>query len=214
MKLKVQNREVLGKKVKNLRREGLIPVVVYGKSLEQPLHLTCDRVEFVKLYKNVGTSTPITLEGDGIDQMVLIYDLQLDPVSDMLMHVDFIALKKGQKVSTDVQVVLEGEAPVEKAGEYQLQLLKDTISIEAIPSKLPKEFVVDVSTIADPSDTIHLGDVAMPEGVELLDDPELTLLTVVQLGGEEEPEEEVNPAGEEPTEESEATEEAKEESAE
>lgn len=196
MKLKIQKRDVLGKKVKNLRKQGLVPLVVYGKSLSNPLHLMCDRIEFVKMYKKVGTSTPITLEWDGIKQMVLIYDMQLDPVSDMLTHIDFIAIQKWQKVSTDVSVVLVGEAPIEKEGEWQVQLLKDTIEIEAVPSNLPKEFQIDISEIKDSNDTIHLGDVKMPEWVELLEDPDQTVVTVVQLWWEEEEEEQlVNAAG-------------------
>ncbi|PID34961.1 MAG: 50S ribosomal protein L25 [candidate division SR1 bacterium] len=203
MKLKVQNRDVLGKKVKKLRKEGLIPLVVYGKSIEAPLHLTCDRVEFIKLYKKVGVSTPITLEGDGIEQMVLINDMQLDPVSDILLHVDFIAIKKGEKVSTEVNIVLTGEAPIEKNGEYQIQLLKDTIEVEAIPSKLPKEITVDISNIDDAASTIHLSDIKMPTGVELISDADQALITVSKLGGSgDESEEDVNPAGEEQTEES------------
>ncbi len=203
MKLKVQNRDVLGKKVKKLRKEGLIPLVVYGKSIEAPLHLTCDRVEFIKLYKKVGVSTPITLEGDGIEQMVLINDMQLDPVSDILLHVDFIAIKKGEKVSTEVNIVLTGEAPIEKNGEYQIQLLKDTIEVEAIPSKLPKEITVDISNIDDAASTIHLSDIKMPTGVELISDADQALITVSKLWGSgDESEEDVNPAGEEQTEES------------
>ncbi len=197
MKLKVQNREVLGKKVKNLRREGLIPLVVYGKSIDAPLHLMCDRIEFVKLYKKVGVSTPITLEGDGIEQMVLINDMQLDPVSDMLIHVDFIAIKKWEKVSTEVSVVLTGESILEKDGGYQIQLLRDTIEIEAIPSKLPKEILVDISEIKDVNDTIHLADLKLPSGVELLSDADQALVTVTQLGTEPEEVEEEEVATEE-----------------
>lgn len=203
MNLKVQNREVTGKKVRFLRREGLIPVVVYGKSLSEPLHLTCDRIEFIKLYKKIGVSTPLTLKGDGVEQMVLINDMQLDPVSDMLLHVDFIAIKKGEKVSTEVAVILDGEAPIEKTGEYAIQLLKDTINIEAIPSKLPKEIIVDISKIENADTVIHISDLTLADGVELQEDAEQALVTVSKLGGgaTEEEEVEVNPAGEEPVEE-------------
>ncbi len=203
MNLNVQTREVTGKKVRFLRRKGLIPVVVYGKSLEQPLHLTCDRVEFIKLYKKIWVSTPMTLKGDGIEQMVLINDMQLDPVSDTLLHVDFIAIKKWEKVSTEVALVLDGEAPIEKTGEYAIQLLKDVINIEAIPSKLPKEILVDVSGITESDTVIQVSDLKLSDGVELQEDGDQALVIVNRLGGAEveEEEEEVNPAGEEPKEE-------------
>jgi large subunit ribosomal protein L25 len=91
MELQVQKRQA--GKVKKLLKEGLVPGIVYGKHLDEPVAIQFNKNEFRKLYKEAGTSTPITLKGD-IEQLVLIHDYQLDPVKDTLIHADFLALKK------------------------------------------------------------------------------------------------------------------------
>jgi len=106
MKLKVEVRDIRGKNVKKKRRDGQIPAIIYGKHMESPISIICDKNEFVKLYKKTGSSTPITLTGEGIDEMVIVHDYQLDPVSDVVLHVDFLGIKKGEKVSAEVNIVL------------------------------------------------------------------------------------------------------------
>ena len=106
MKLTVETREVRWKDVKKLRREGKIPAIIYGKNVENPISIICDKNEFVKLYRKSWSSTPITLKGEGIDEMVIVHDYQLDPVSDVVMHVDFLALTKWEKVSAEVSIII------------------------------------------------------------------------------------------------------------
>jgi large subunit ribosomal protein L25 len=91
MELQVQKRQA--GKVKKLLKQGLVPGVVYGKHLEEPILVQFNKNDFIKLYKQAGSSTPIELKGD-VDQLVLIHDLQLEPVKDTLIHVDFLAVKK------------------------------------------------------------------------------------------------------------------------
>jgi large subunit ribosomal protein L25 len=112
MELIVTSRQ--NKKAKDLRKEGLIPGIVYGKHIKEPLTIACPRNDLIKKYKEAGYSTPLTLTGDGIDQLVLIQDIQLDPVTDVLIHIDFLAGNKDEKVTTEIPVVLVGESPIEK----------------------------------------------------------------------------------------------------
>jgi large subunit ribosomal protein L25 len=105
MELKVQKRQP--GKTKKLIKQGLVPGIVYGKSLEQPINIQFKRTDFVKLYKEAGSSTPVILKGDDFEQMVLIHDYQLEPVKDMVIHVDFLAIKAGEKVKAAVPVVVE-----------------------------------------------------------------------------------------------------------
>ena len=112
MELIVTSRQ--NKKAKDLRKEGLIPGIVYGKHLKEPLAVACKRNDLIKKYKEAGYSTPLTLSGDGVDQLVLIQDIQLDPVSDMLIHIDFLAVNKDEKVTTEIPVKMIGESMVEK----------------------------------------------------------------------------------------------------
>jgi large subunit ribosomal protein L25 len=69
--------------------------------------ISCDKQDFLRIYKSAGYSMPITLKGNDVDQLVLIHDIQVDPVTDFVLHVDFITLKKGQKVQTEVLLVVE-----------------------------------------------------------------------------------------------------------
>lgn len=93
----------------------MVPGIVYGKHLESPIAVACPKNDFIKKYKEAGYSTPLTLEGDKINQLVLIQDIQLDPVSDVLLHIDFLAIKADEKVTTEIPLILAGESPIEKS---------------------------------------------------------------------------------------------------
>ena len=183
MKLSVEVRDIRGKDVKKLRRDSKIPAVIYGKHMESPISIICDKNEFVKLYRKSGSSTPITLTGEGVDELVLIHDYQLDPVSDVVLHVDFLGIKKWEKVAAEVAIVITWEelSPIVKAGEWNIQLVKDSLAIEALPKDLPKEIVIDVSFIDDVAATIFVKDLDLASGVEIKDDLEQVVVTVMEL---------------------------------
>ncbi|HRX64093.1 MAG TPA: 50S ribosomal protein L25 [Candidatus Absconditabacterales bacterium] len=183
MKLNVEVRDIKGKEVKKLRKEGKIPAVIYGKHMDNALSIICDKNEFVKLYRKTGSSTPIVLKGNDIDQMVLVYDYQLDPVMDEVLHVDFLAIKKGEKVTAEVDIVMTGEelSPIVKSGDANIQLIKDFIEIEALPKDLPKEIIVDVSSVDDMNFVLSIKDLELPEGVEAKEDVDITVITVMEL---------------------------------
>jgi len=177
MKLTVTSRQ--DKKAKDLRKEGLIPGIVYGKHLTTPLTVACKKNDLIKKYKEAGYSTPLTLTGDGIDQLVLIQDIQLDPVTDILIHIDFLAVNKDEKVTTEIPVKMIGESVVEKLGEGKIQLLKDFIEVEAFPQDLPHDVTIDISVIKNINDVIVVGDLKFSDKVEVLDDPEQAIVTVL-----------------------------------
>lgn len=183
MKLKVEARNIKWKNVKKLRREGKVPAVIYSKHLEKPISIICDRNEFVKLYRKAGHSTPITLSGDDVDELVLIHDFQLDPVMDTVIHIDFLWIKKWVKVSAEVAIVMVWDelSPMVKSWDASIQLVKDYLAINALPKDLVKEITVDVSTLNDPSTVIFVKDLTLPEWVTSEDDLELPVITVVDL---------------------------------
>ncbi len=169
------------KKAKELRKEDLVPGIVYGKHLEAPIAIACKKNDLIKRYKAAGYSTPITLEGDGIKELVLIQDIQLDPVSDVLIHIDFLAIKADEKVKTEIPLILVWESPIEKLGEGKVQLVKDFIEVEALPQDLPHDISIDISTIENINDTIFVKDLKISDKVEILDDPEQALVTVLTM---------------------------------
>lgn len=183
MKLHVDLRKE--EKNKDIRKEGNIPAVVYGKHMDKPLTIVCKKNDFIKRFKEAGYSTPLTLEGDGVDQFVLIQDIQQDPVSDVVVHVDFLAVNKNEKVTTEVPLKLIGESPIEKLGEGKIQLLRDFIEVEAFPQDLPHDVQIDISVILKMDDTIFVKDIKLSDKVEILDDPEQPLVTVLKLAEEE-----------------------------
>ena len=133
--------------------------------------------------------------------MVLIHDYQLDPVKDTVVHVDFLAIKKGEKVKAAVPVIIEWIENLHKKW-LEINVVTDEIEVEAIPSKLPKEIKVDVANLND-GDNISVADLKLDKDVEIVSDETEVIVTVYNPAEQKEEEEnvEVNEAGEEPEEE-------------
>ena len=186
MELIVQKRQLVGKKVKTLRKESIIPGIVYGKHLSTPAVIQFDKNSFLKAYKHAGESTPVDLTGEEA-HLVLIHDIHVNPVTDIVEHVVFLAVKADEKVEASVHIVLEGVSPAEKEGTMRVQLVKDHVMVEALPRDLPHDIKVDISGLATIQDGIFVRDLKVSAKVELLDDADLPIVAVVAL--EDEPEE-------------------------
>ncbi len=193
MELKVSKRQP--GKVKNILLEKKVPGIVYSKHIKEPIMVQFDKVEFLKLYKEAGSSTVITLKWDGIEQMALIYDLQLDPVKDFLIHVDFLAVKKWEKVKAEVPVIVEWEEVLKKVW-LKANLITDYIEVEAIPSKLPHDIKVDVSKLED-GQNMHVEDLDLWDDIEIINDKEDVILVIYNPEEDAEKQEEKDAAKEE-----------------
>ena len=169
--------------VTRLRRQGRIPGVLYGKNRDNRL-LHVDQGELVRLLQQEGSSAVLQLQLEGETQAVIIQELQRDPVKGQILHVDFKAIRMDEPVEKEVPLKLEGEAPGEKAGGVLQQQLR-YVEIRCLPSQLPGEISVDVSNL-EIGDVLTLAEVPLPEGVELLSDPDQVVVSVVepQLGAE------------------------------
>jgi len=175
MELQVQKRQP--GKVKQLLKELKVPGIVYGKHLDESVMVEFDKNAFIKLYKQAGTSTPITLKWeDGFEQLVLIHDYQLEPVKDALLHVDFLALKKGEKVKASVPVVIEWIEVLQKQG-LEVNIVKDEVEVEAIPSKLPSEIKLNVSELKD-GENLAVADLQLWDDVEVITSKEEAIVVV------------------------------------
>jgi large subunit ribosomal protein L25 len=209
--LKAEERTVLGKKVKKLRREGLLPGNVYGKGLDSHA-LQVKLTDFETVYKEAGETGLVDLTYDGKTKPVLIKNLQMNHATRTLLHVDFYQVNLKEKVKTTVPVVLLGEAKAvtDKIG-LVLQNLSE-VEIEALPDKLPENIEISVEALAEIGEQLTVADLKAPEDVTILTDLAQTVAKVVEPVVEE-PEPEEAPEGEEGAEgtEGEATEgEAKE----
>ncbi|HEX8932184.1 MAG TPA: 50S ribosomal protein L25 [Patescibacteria group bacterium] len=182
-------RTVLGKKVKKLRREGLVPANVYGKGLESKA-IQVKLADFQAIYKEVGETGLVDLKVGESTKPVLIKNLQMAYPLRIPLHVDFYQVNLKEKVKTMVPVVLTGEptAVTEKVG-LLLQTLSE-VEIEALPEKLPENIEISVAHLATVDEQVMVGDLKAPEGVEILTAPDQIVAKIGELVVEE-PEPEV-----------------------
>ena len=186
MKLSVKKRDIFGKKVKNLRAQGLVPAVIYGKHVEAE-SISCVKNDLLKVYRTAWYSTPVELTGD-VDHLVLINSLQLDPVSDEIISADFLAVSRTEKVAAKIPVVTFWESQLEKLNEGKIMQIRDEVEVEALPQDLPSKFEVDISVLETVNDVFFIKDLKVSDKVTILDDFELPILTVAVI--EDEPAEE------------------------
>jgi len=168
--IKAEKREKIGK-LENLRKEGLMPAVYYGHKKEAtPIQIK--KADFIKAWKNAGESTIIKLETSNGDLEALIHDVDLDPVTSEPRHADFYVFEKGHKVEIEVPVEFIGISPAVKDLGGILVKVLHAMKVKAEPSKLPHVIEVDVSGLIDFNSHIAAKDIKLPEGVELVEEPD------------------------------------------
>ncbi len=183
-------RTVIGKQVKQLRRQGLVPGILYGYGIE-PMPLQFEAKELERVVRQAGSSTLVQVVVEGKPYTAVVRDVQRDAIKRYIKHVDFQALSMTEKVRLPISLTLVGEAPAESQGATILQQLNE-IEVECLPSALVHTIEVDISKLTEPGQVIAAKDLEIPEGIELLVDPDEV---IVIAAAEAEEEEEV--AGEE-----------------
>jgi large subunit ribosomal protein L25 len=168
-----QRRTVLGKQVKQMRREGRVPGIVYGPVIKETVPVSVDRREFLKFYQTTGHSTLFDLKWEDGNESVFIREVQLDPVRRVPVHIDFFAPNLRRPVRTLVPLVLHN--PVHVAGVV-LTEIRTVVEVEALPSRIPHQIDVDVSSLTQPGDAIRVGDLTLSEGVTAVTDANETLV--------------------------------------
>ena len=189
--IEAQHREVLGKKVKALRRDGKLPAVIFGHGLETT-PIVLDMREATKILSTAGSSTLVTITLDGEEHATLVRERQYEVLQRTLLHVDFQAVALDEKVRASVALILGDEdAPAVKTYGAMIIQGTESIEIECLPQDLPDRIVVDVSSLENIGDSILVQDLPVPEGVEILDDPETMIVVATSLAEEVVEEEEV-----------------------
>ena len=166
--LNVQARDVRGKKVARLRREGLVPGVVYGAGMDA-INVQAVEGEVTKVIKAAGQHTPVQLVGKK-RRIAMIKDVDRDPVKHTIRHVAFHAVRADEPVEAEVPIRLvgEGESVAEKNGLVVLQVL-EKIEVRALPMELPEALEVSIVGLAEPGDRITVADLTVPASVEIID---------------------------------------------
>lgn len=186
MDLKVEKRDILGKKVDALRREGYLPAELYGHAMPN-LHLSVNAKDFEKVYKVAGENTIVNVMVDGTSKPVLIYDVKRHPVSGDIESIDFYAVRMDEKIRATVPIVFIGKSEVVKAGLGVLVESMDEIEVEALPADIPHEITVDISGLIEVGDSIYVKDVAITGKFKFNIDSENVIVSISGLAPEEEP---------------------------
>ena len=180
--LKARSRQETGKgAARTLRRQALIPAVFYGPEV-QPVPLEVKSPELQRLISTgagENVLVDLNIENGGATQshLTMIKEIQTDPVKDTILHVDFCAISMDKKVSLEVPISLTGAAVGVTEGGI-LQQVRRVIEISCLPDRIPEALELDVSELVI-GDSLHVGDLDVPEGVELLAEEQLTIATVV-----------------------------------
>ena len=175
--LELQPRNTFGKKVKGLRRAGVIPVHLYGPGID-PLSLQCESRTLIRVLAQAGGSTAISITVDGDEHLAFVREVQWDPIRGALFHVDFLRAEANQPVSAEVSVVLAGDSPgARQVNGTVVQQLR-SLTIEALPLDMPQELSVDLSSLTQPDSIIRAGDVPLPPNSTLLTDPESLVVRI------------------------------------
>lgn len=177
-------REVIGKKVKSLRRDGLLPAVVYGHNIE-PISISLNFRDASKILDSISPSALIVLDIDGEKHYTLVRDKQRNPVRRSIIHVDFQAVSLTETVRADVNIKLIGIAPAIDTYLGVLVPSLEQLSIECLPTSLPDRLEVDISGLTDIGDSLLVRDLTAPEGVVILNDPEDVVVVVIAQAAEE-----------------------------
>jgi large subunit ribosomal protein L25 len=211
--IEAQKRAILGKKVKQLRKQGLLPATVYGKGFE-PASVQLDERAFNLTYRKAGKTTLIDLMIDGVLASVFVQAVQRHPVTRNILHVDFKVVDLKKAVHVEVPVIAIGESPLVARGDAMLNHVINTVMVEALPAELPQHIEVDISALSGFDKSITVADLPTGGGYKVLNDADQVVLSLTQMRAtaaeeaEEAAAEEAAAAGEEaPTGDEESTEE-------
>lgn len=177
--IEAQSREIVGKKVSQLRRQGIVPVTVYGPKA-QPVNLQVPyRPLQIALMKAGGTNL-IQISVDGKSTPVLAREVQRDILRNDIMHVDFFAVDMTAKISIDVPLHFIGESAAVSSKKGILVTGPTTLSIETLPSHLLNVIDIDISELNEVGDSIHVRDIKLDAEITILNDPEEMIARISQ----------------------------------
>ena len=179
IELTVTNREILGKKVKHLRRQGITPVHLFGHGIES-LSLQCNTDEAERVLGQAGQTRLISLKlsKEKRPRTVVVREFNRDWRKGQLLHVDFYQVKMEEKIRLEVPVVLDGEAPALKSKANMLDHELGTLTVECLPAKIPASLEVDISSLTEAEQTIRVKDVVLDKDITVLNDPELVVVKI------------------------------------
>lgn len=165
IELEAQKRQLTGKSVKSLRKDGFLPSVIYGHNFEaKPIQIKYK--DFEKVFKKAGESSLINLKIDDTKEPAVIKDIQKDPFTGKIIHADFYKVSLKEKIKAKVPLVMTGESEAVKNGGVLVKTMNE-LEVEALPQDLPHELQVDISGLRNFGDHVLIKDIAVSDKVKL-----------------------------------------------
>ncbi|MFC2004434.1 50S ribosomal protein L25 [Chloroflexota bacterium] len=179
IELEVASREILGKKVSFLRRQGITPVHIFGHGI-QSVALQCDTAKLQRVLAEAGKTRLIGLKlgNEKRPRNVVVREVQIEPLTGKMLHVDFYQVKMAEMMKVDVPVVLTGEAPALKLKENSLVQELSTLAVECLPAKIPTSVELDISSLTEPEQAMRVKDIELDKEINVLNDPELVVARI------------------------------------
>lgn len=182
--LKAAKRDLVGKQVKALRREGKLPAVIYGRHTD-PININLDAHAAQIALVKVTSSSLVTIDVEGTEHLALVREKQRDYIKNVLLHVDFLAVSLTEKLRTTVPVHFVGVSLAVKDFNAVMVHNLEEVEVECLPNDLPERIDVDISSLNRPGEGIRLHDVHVSDRVRLLGDPD-TMVAVATFAKVEE----------------------------
>jgi large subunit ribosomal protein L25 len=183
--LQAEKRDVIGKQVKALRREGKLPAVIYGRRTE-PINILLDAHSASLTLGKLTSSSLVTIAVDGTEYPTLVREKQRDYIKNRLLHVDFLAVSLDENIRANVSLNIIGVSPAVK--DYNAVLVNnlESLAVECLPTDLPERIDLDISVLGRPGEGIRVKDIHVSDKIRLLDDPETMVVVATFAKVEEE----------------------------
>jgi large subunit ribosomal protein L25 len=181
IELSAATRNILGKKVRFLRRQGLTPANLYGHNVKSTA-LQIDTIQLKNTLARAGKSSLVSLKVDSAKRpkMVIIRDVQREPLTGSLVHVDLYQVKMEEKLKLEVPLMFVGEAPAIKDKGGILVQNMNSVEVECLPANMPHSIEVDLSVLMELDQAVHVKDLSVDEGVTILNDPEQPIVQIAR----------------------------------
>ena len=182
--LKATKRDVVGKQVKALRREGILPAVIYGRHTD-PININLDAHTAAIALAKVTSSSLVTIDVEGTLYPTLVREKQRNFIKNTLLHVDFMAVSLTEKIRTKVRVHFVGISGAVKDFNAVMVHNLEQLEVECLPTDLPERIDLDISAMAKPGEGVRVREIKVPDSIRLLDDPD-TMVAVATFAKVEE----------------------------
>ena len=180
--LKAEKRDALGKKTRFLRRQGITPTHLFGHGIES-LALQCNTTDLQRIIARGGTTRliDIDIEAEKHPRSAFIREIQRDEIDGRLLHVDFYQIKKTEKITANIPVILTGKAPALKSRDNMIENLINEIGVECLPDKLPPQIEIDLSPLEESGQSIHVKDIKLDKDIVITTDPEQIIVKISRV---------------------------------